>query len=102
MAEKQNLLKKLGDGILEKLLPLLKPFVIDVIRSYIFNPLQEKNPQVHKEVLVIAYPLIDIHAEDWASKTENQYDDFGVACVKEAIEEEAKEVGITLPNLDND
>ena len=89
-------------SFLEPLLPLLKPFVKGIITSYIFEPLLEKDKQLHDNVVTSLYGPIDVYAEEAASKTKTKIDDFAVEVVMEVFEESAERSGIELPNLDED
>jgi len=94
--------KGVGNDILESLLPLLKPFFRDAIKEFLLERLYEKDPNIHKVVLTSLYGPVDVVAETEAAKTETKYDDFAVACVKEALEASAGAHNVELPNLDED
>jgi len=92
-----------ASDILLPFLPLIKPLVIGIIRTYVFGVLRKKGKDELANVLAVElYVPFDTLLEEAAEKTDTPYDDFGVECVMDACENEATEFAFDLPNLDND
>jgi len=91
----------LKDMILNMLAPIIKKVAKDVLKTLIAR-FFEKAPNETKVVLMAAYPGIDVYLEDVVEKTKTELDDAVVEALMEAMEEEATNHGLILPNLDND
>lgn len=90
---------KFEEFILSMVLPLLAKYGSESLAG-LLNKMAEKNPDVHKTLLVSIYPAIDVHLEALAKESKTKIDDPFVSGFKMAIELSAFEKGIELPNLD--
>lgn len=93
--------ERIANAVLNSFAPVLKP----IIKSYFklgLDKFKEASPEAHKTTLASLYPSVDVHLEQLTEKTETDIDDIIIDAIKESIEDSAKEVGVTLPNLDND
>lgn len=67
------------------------------------DEIQEKfGDEVIRDGLPLLYIMFDLIVEDAAQRTETELDDVAVSEVKEGMEIKAGELGVTLPNLDED
>lgn len=91
--------------MLELLINLFSNAVKDIIRSRLvaaLAALKVKNEDHYKVVMSSLYPVVDVELEDITDKTKTKADDVVVDAIKEAMEQSAKDNGITLQNLDSD
>lgn len=96
-----GILKTLSRGVLEIIAPLIKMIVAEVIKSLLVE-FNKVNPQDTLLVCTSLYPIIDTKLEPLVEKTDTELDDAAVKGMMKGMEEFAEEVGIVLPNLDDD
>ena len=88
-------------SILEGLAPVIKLILNEVIRL-VFAEFYAKNPEDAKLVAVSLYPTIDTKLEDVVEKSDTELDDAAVEGIKNGLEAFAQDVGLDLPNIDED
>ena len=87
--------------IFDALAPLVK-IITEQVMTVLFRKLVAREPEHGKVLLTSLYPVVDVELEGIFDSTPNELDDAAVDGLKAAMETVAKEVGITLPNLDQD
>lgn len=97
-----NITDKIGNEALNLLAPLLSPFISKVVKAYILKPLAEKNRTLCLEIVNGLYPLVDVELEKLVDKTKTPLDNAAVAGIKDALEDQARDMEFELPNLDDD
>ena len=76
-----------------------------IVKEAIIRGLKEayaKNPLAVKTAIGSFYPIVDGYLETAAKKTETLYDDDIIIGLKEALEDFATEIKLTLSNVDSD
>lgn len=92
------LIMNIGGPVIAPIVKMaVEQFLKPLIRTWI-----ENDPDVAKSAVASLYPQIDVHLENWASKTETEVDDALVDGFKNALEDIGSEFNITLANVDED
>ena len=85
--------------------PIIAPIVKMATEQFLKPLLKtwiENDPEAAKSAVASLYPQIDVHLENWTSKTETEVDDALVDGFKNALEDIADEFDIALANVDED
>jgi hypothetical protein len=103
MANIKDIALGLLEGIIDRFWPLFEPLLKDVIKNVLLKPLKSLDDgRAYQVYLASAYAPTDVYLEEVVAKTETEIDDKVVALVKTVYEEEARDLGLELPNLDDD